>query len=607
MSHRFWITPLALLATMRLALSAVAADISGNHENPNQEFGRDASYKLIGDSMFGWKTGTQAGDLDLNGHAFVMDTGGGHYTVFSGAITGRGSFEWRSGGVPQVAPSILSGAKANTFQGPFTLSKGVLDLDKPAGLDAIPGDLIIGSKGSAVVRLKKSNQISDAANVTLGGPGISGLELQGHNEKFAALTLKTHAEIAMGDKPAALVVGDSSARSWDLSKTMTIRGFKPGKDKLVFGKDGQGLSKAQLARIGFASPEGLSEGLYTAKIGPDGSLSPAALVKPVNPPFDVSPQANTERAKLYNVAGLAGLTGMASPLKDGLTIDFFGDSITWQNGFVEAIGQAIKAGEGTKDKTIQLVNRGINGGGVLQVRDGSTNSAFPGNSAQKSFAESIAADKADLAVVFIGINDVWWRNTTPEVFEQALRDLVTSAKASQTKLVLATLSIRGELPDGKNSDDSKIEQYAEITRKVAGDTSATLVDLRRAYIAFLQNHNAQLRVDGTLYSAPSGILTYDGVHPSAKGVALLANLISDGMARALGDKNPEPVETLAALKPGPRLDYSKLAFQPQSWEKRGLSLQLTPWTGKHVIFLTTNDNFDQVLMGWMRAGNCMRI
>ena len=39
------------------------------------------------------------------------------------------------------------------------------------------------------------------------------------------------------------------------------------------------------------------------------------------------------------------------------------------------------------------------------------------------------------------------------------------------------------------------------------------------------------------------------------------------------------------LKPGKPFDYSTFAFQPKSWEDRGLSLQLTPWTGKSVIFL----------------------
>ena len=51
------------------------------------------------------------------------------------------------------------------------------------------------------------------------------------------------------------------------------------------------------------------------------------------------------------------------------------------------------------------------------------------------------------------------------------------------------------------------------------------------------------------------------------------------------------------LKPGDQFDYSKFAFQPKSWEERGLNLQLTPWTGQNVIFLTKDDTLDPALMG----------
>ena len=60
---------------------------------------------------------------------------------------------------------------------------------------------------------------------------------------------------------------------------------------------------------------------------------------------------------------------------------------------------------------------------------------------------------------------------------------------------------------------------------------------------------------------------------------------------------PAPADEIAPLKPGKRFDYSKYAFQPESWKKRNLSLQLTPWTGKSVIFLTTDDTLDPGLMG----------
>jgi len=58
-----------------------------------------------------------------------------------------------------------------------------------------------------------------------------------------------------------------------------------------------------------------------------------------------------------------------------------------------------------------------------------------------------------------------------------------------------------------------------------------------------------------------------------------------------------PAAEVGPLQPGPRFDYAKYAFQPKSWEKLGLSTQLIPWTGKNVIFLTTDDKLDPALMG----------
>ncbi|HUR46584.1 MAG TPA: hypothetical protein VMZ27_11965 [Candidatus Saccharimonadales bacterium] len=53
---------------------------------------------------------------------------------------------------------------------------------------------------------------------------------------------------------------------------------------------------------------------------------------------------------------------------------------------------------------------------------------------------------------------------------------------------------------------------------------------------------------------------------------------------------------IAPLQSGPLFDYSKFAFQPESWQKHGLSLQLVPWSGTNVIFLTTEDSLDPALM-----------
>ena len=261
MHRSFQFARIALLLITLPAISGGlrAADVHGKYESPNQAFGKGASYKLVGDAEFGWRTGEISGDIDLNGHSLVVETGGGNRTVFSGAITGKGSVEWRGGSVPQVAPSILSGDRPNTFQGVFKLARGVLDLDKAAGVAAISGDLVIGGQGNAMVKLDQPGQIPATAKVALEGPGVSSLDLEGHDQKLAALTLKTHAVIIMGDAATALAVDDARSQPWDLTKTLTVRGYKLGKDSLRFGKDAGGLSAAQLARVGFAAPQGRAQ------------------------------------------------------------------------------------------------------------------------------------------------------------------------------------------------------------------------------------------------------------------------------------------------------------------------------------------------------------
>ena len=42
-----------------------------------------------------------------------------------------------------------------------------------------------------------------------------------------------------------------------------------------------------------------------------------------------------------------------------------------------------------------------------------------------------------------------------------------------------------------------------------------------------------------------------------------------------------------AIKPGSPVDYAELAFEPARWKERGISTQMVPWEGQHIVFLTT--------------------
>ena len=532
---------IVVLSAAVTAAPAQGEDISGDLKNPNQQFGVGVNFRLVGDASFGWRVGKFTGDLNLNGHNFTMDTGGGNRTVFSGVISGNGNFTWNGGGNAQwqTTPSFLTGEKPNTFTGTLTILRGTLSLSKPAGVSAFDGRRLVlgGGSNQAIVQLGASEQINDSCTVVIAGEHEGRIWTQGHSETLGRLEVQSFAYIDLGDGTSRLSFTDSSKSKWDLSKTLAIQNWTSDKDVVRFGQAVSGLSPNQLARVGFADPSGRPAGLYSAKLLADGSLVPDRKVEATNPPFNVSEKARPERAKLYQVSGRTNLSGKDTPLKDGMRISFFGDSITWQNIYISEIRKALKAGVGTKGFDIALLNHGINGGGVLSIRDGSEKAAYVDQNnrdgKQAPFADVIAADKADVAVVFIGVNDVWWRKTSPEDFEKALRDLVATAKGNDTALVLATLTVYQEKPEGSNPMDKKCDQFAELTRKVARSTGTTLVDLRSAFLAYLQNRNAELRVDGSLNYLSKGVLTYDGVHPNATGNGLLADHISQGLHDAL--------------------------------------------------------------------------
>ena len=51
------------------------------------------------------------------------------------------------------------------------------------------------------------------------------------------------------------------------------------------------------------------------------------------------------------------------------------------------------------------------------------------------------------------------------------------------------------------------------------------------------------------------------------------------------------------LEPGEPIDYSKLAFYPERWKERGMDLELVPWEGEHIAFLTIGSDYGAETMG----------
>lgn len=50
------------------------------------------------------------------------------------------------------------------------------------------------------------------------------------------------------------------------------------------------------------------------------------------------------------------------------------------------------------------------------------------------------------------------------------------------------------------------------------------------------------------------------------------------------------------IKPGKTIDTSKLAFYPKRWKQQGHALEMVPWEGKQIVFLTIGDAHDPKVM-----------
>jgi len=498
------------------------------------------SGRLVGVTDAYWATGGVARNLNLNGNTLTFESGGGNPMNISGAISGNGMVRVNAGG---IGIFHISGNVGNTYTGTTEINNGPVKLEKSSG-NALCGTITVnGTMSNAfpdtgVLWWAANNQISDASNLTLAA-GAS-LNPAGYSDTMGTISLAAYAGsltgdagIFLGGSTSILRFANSSAQSWASGTELIIREWNGspaggGSEGVFFGNSAAGLSANQIAKTGFMNPAGFATGLYHATILDSGEVVPTgSAVLAANPPYDLSPQAAAARAAIYTSNGRANLTAAGTPLADGTRIVFFGDSITWGGGYITPLNTAIAGGAGTQGKTVTLINRGINGGTTANIRDGVAGG-------QASFASLLVSDQADIAVIYIGINDIWWAGTTAADYEQGLRDMAATAAALGVPVVFVTPAAHGESPLGAGGDDPKIDQFATIVQRVAADTGSAFVNLRAAFVAWWMNNNYEIRLDGSYSPLVNyGLLTYDGIHPSFPGLDIVADHIADGILASL--------------------------------------------------------------------------
>jgi lysophospholipase L1-like esterase len=198
-------------------------------------------------------------------------------------------------------------------------------------------------------------------------------------------------------------------------------------------------------------------------------------------------------------------------LKKGDRIVFLGDSITQAGagpkGYVTLIRESLAAKQ--KDLGVEVFGAGISGNKVPDI--------------QRRLEKDVLAKKPTIVVIYIGINDVWHgekdpaRGTSKEAFEAGLGDVIDRCKEAGARVILCTPSVIGEKADGSNSLDAKLDEYSDISRKVAKAKGVQLCDLRKAFLDHLKDKNGD--------NKDKGILTSDRVHLNEAGNRFVADVI----------------------------------------------------------------------------------
>jgi len=204
-------------------------------------------------------------------------------------------------------------------------------------------------------------------------------------------------------------------------------------------------------------------------------------------------------------------------LRKGDSIAFLGDSITeggvQPNGYITVIKTTLN--EKYKDLGLEFIGAGVSGNKVPDL--------------QKRVQKDVIAKKPALVFIYIGINDVWHgekdptKGTSKEVYEAGLKEVIRKIQDGGITVILCTPSVIGEKNDGSNTNDAKLDEYAEISRKVAKEMKVPVCDLRKAFVAYEKEHNKE--------NQPKEVLTKDGVHLNDTG----NKFVAEQMLKMLGN------------------------------------------------------------------------
>lgn len=196
------------------------------------------------------------------------------------------------------------------------------------------------------------------------------------------------------------------------------------------------------------------------------------------------------------------------PVQRKKKVIFFGDSITQAgvkpNGYIDVLNTMLK--QQKLDAQYELVGAGIGGNKVYDL--------------YLRMEEDVLKQNPDIVVVYIGVNDVWHKQssgtgTDADKFVRFYNAILAKLKAQNIKVVIATPAVIGERTDFSNQLDGDLNRYSNIIRGIASKENLPLVDLRKAFLDYNSKNNPE--------NKEQGILTTDRVHLNDAGNKLVAD------------------------------------------------------------------------------------
>ncbi len=198
------------------------------------------------------------------------------------------------------------------------------------------------------------------------------------------------------------------------------------------------------------------------------------------------------------------ILGLLSMKQKPIKVIFFGDSITQAGvkpgGYISLMQQSAK--------NFELIGAGIGGNKVYDL--------------YLRMEEDVLSKKPDVVVIYVGVNDVWHKQThqtgtDPDKFIGFYSAMIKKMQSAGIKVILATPAVIGEKTDFSNAQDGDLNSYSQIIRNLAKQYNCGLVDLRKEFLKYNLANNPE--------NKESGILTTDRVHLNAAGNKMVGELM----------------------------------------------------------------------------------